>query len=489
MNYKSIFIKKELLTILGVKKRNLYICSALLFVAVFTISLSLGAYKQLKVRMDNPFTNWVTMPVLYQYRENIPLLKEYFSKTENLSKYGLKDISGYVKWTFKIVHPTKNKVLDITGRTLDFTDDITKKIFEPSNILYLKDNFSVEDSENLFELFVSEDFCKNLQIEPKNAVGKNIIVKDFEANFVLLFKIGGIVKNLPNHSKFIMSQDFFNMFKEKYETTGFVEIENQTKLSFMHSENISDKVINERFNTLEIIDIDTEQLPLAGSPDKIKTTMYTNNFVTDSMQQMFYNQMLSKSDTIDMLKEWKPVSGYSELSDPMYFSFNFMNLEKIRDLQEFLKREYKMEIELSVVEDRDNFSMVSKLTFFMIISLVLVSLISFTIFLYNLIKNHLDKIKPNIGTFMAFGFAGSVIAEIYTTTILRFMMYAWSIVTFFIVCFWVLGFFTGLYTLDLFHPIVIFTFLLFNLLAYFLTKYITGKILGESPGDLIYGRV
>ncbi|MBK8548458.1 MAG: hypothetical protein IPL63_14130 [Saprospiraceae bacterium] len=320
------------------------------------------------------------MPVLYTYRENIPLLKEYFSKTENLTKYGLKDISGYVKYTFKIVHPTKNKVLDITGRSLDFTDDITKKIFEPSNVIYLKDKFSEEDSENLFELFVSEDFCKDLNIAPKNAVGKFIMVKDFEANFVLLFKVGGILKNLPNHSKFIMSQDFVNMFLEKNETTGFVEVQNQTKLSLLNSKTTTDKVIRERFNTIEIIDIETEPMPMAGSGEILRTTIFTNDFVTESMKQMFYDQMYSRSDSIMLMKEWRPVTGYSEIILPMYFSFNFMNLEKIKELQEFLKKEYKMEIELSIVEDRDNFSMVSKLTYFMIISLVLVSLISFTIF-------------------------------------------------------------------------------------------------------------
>jgi hypothetical protein len=180
MNYKNLFINKELKSLIGPGKRNLLISSALLFVAVFTISFSLGAYEELKERMDNPYTNWVTMPVLYSYRDSIPSLKQYFSNKENLSNYGLKDISGYIKWTFKVVHPSTDKVMDMTGRTMSFSEDITQQMFKNDNILSIKENFDPNDESNIFELFVSEEFCKKLNINVKTAVGKPIRIQDLK---------------------------------------------------------------------------------------------------------------------------------------------------------------------------------------------------------------------------------------------------------------------------------------------------------------------
>lgn len=45
------------------------------------------------------------------------------------------------------------------------------------------------------------------------------------------------------------------------------------------------------------------------------------------------------------------------------------------------------------------------------------------------------------------------------------------------------------FNLDLTHPILLGTFISYNILAYFVTSLIIGKILSETPGDLIYNRV
>mgnify|MGYP001195822676 CR=1 FL=1 len=489
MNYKKLFISKELITLIGPNKRNLLISSALLFVAVFTISFSLGAYEELKERMDNPYTNWVTMPVLYSYRDSIPSLKQHFSNKENLSKYGLKDISGYIKWAFKVVHPVTNKVMDLTGRTMSFSDDITLRTFDKGNILSLKDNFDPNDESNIFEIFVNEEFCRKLNIDVTTAVGKPIQIQDFENDFVLLFNIGAVLKNLPSHSTFIMSQDFMNMFKEKYESTGFVEVEEQTRLTFLSKKEIENRILKDVLPSDQLVDIESIKVAIAGADSVFKYTIFTNDYVSDSLMSDFSKNLKQKGESIILNKEWKFVKGHSEIYDPMYFSFNFIDLEKIRELQSFLKEKYKMEIELSVVEDRDNFSLVSKLTYFMILSLIIVAIISFVIFLVNLIKNHLDKIKPNIGTFMAFGLSSSIIASIYANTIMKFMIKSWSYVFVLLLLFWGIGHVTGLYSLKLLHPLVIFTFILFNLVSYILSKRITNSILNETPGDLIYGRV
>jgi hypothetical protein len=266
MDYTRIFISRELASLLGKNRKNLWICSSLLFVSLFTIALSLGAFQVLKERMDNPYTNWVTMPVLYQYRENIPVVKEYFSSTNNLQKFQLKNISGYDKWTFKIIHPQTGKVMDVIGRTLNFSDDLTGKIFEQSNVISKKDSFSTQNEENLFMFFVSESFCKETGLKPESASGKYLRVKDFEDNSVFTFQIGAVLKNLPNHSKFIMSQEFANVFSsDNYLSSGFVDQRGGTQLSILGKKEINKDVIVKALGDLELIDSDTSTVMMCAA--------------------------------------------------------------------------------------------------------------------------------------------------------------------------------------------------------------------------------
>lgn len=489
MEYKKIFIKKELWALMGNNKKNLIVASLLLTITVFTVSLSLGAFEELKKRMDNPYTNWVTMPVLRQYEDSLPRLRYYFNKSENLKTYNLKNVSGYVKWSGKFLDPKTLKVKEFIGRSLQFDDDMAAKIFENSNVIALKNNFSPEGDSIKFEIFISEEFCNIMQIDKNKSVGKDIILRDFNDGYIFLFKIGGILKTLPNHSQFVVSQDFYNMFKENYATTGFVSTENQTKINIISSGEIDRENIKKLIEPIEIIDIEVNKKQVAGGTELLSYTIYTSDFISDSTASLLTSKLNNKKNVMKLHRVWNPVAGFSELTEPMYVSFNFMELDKIRELQSFLKEKFDMEIELSVVEDRDNFSMVSKLTYFMISSLIIISLISFSIFLFNLISSHLDKIKANIGTFMAFGFNTKVIREIYSKTVMTFMGYAWIASSCVLLLFWAFGYLTNLFSLSVFHPIVISTFVLFNAIAWAITYYITRKLLKETPGDLIYNRV
>jgi hypothetical protein len=490
MKYKKIFIQKEFFALLGNKRRNLIVASSLLTICIFTVSLSIGAFNELRMRMDNPFTNWVTMPVLYEYRDNIPKLRTYFGNEENLAEFNLKNVSGFVKWTTKFLDPKTLKIKESIGRSLNFDDDIAKKIFEKSNVVALKDDFDIKSKDIRFQIFVSEEFCEFMKIDKINSVGKNIIIQDFDNDFVFLFKIGGVLKTLPNHSEFIVSPDFFNMFKVNYITTGFIPVGDQTRIDLLSSEPLNKEDMVKHLQPINAIDYELSEIEIVGGETLYSYTIYTSDFISDSVAVNYSSKFKSNTNETKLLKVWNPVMGFSEVEDPHYISFNFdKELEKIRALQVFLKENYKMEIELSVVEDRDNFSMVSKLTYFMILSLIVISLISFSIFLFNMISSHLDKVKANIGTFMAFGFNGKVIEQIYTRSMMKFMAYAWLICAAFLSVFWLIGYLLQIFSLALFHPVVIIIFLLFNAIAHIITKYITTKLLAETPGDLIYNRV
>jgi ABC-type antimicrobial peptide transport system permease subunit len=156
-----------------------------------------------------------------------------------------------------------------------------------------------------------------------------------------------------------------------------------------------------------------------------------------------------------------------------------------------------IEMDISKVREKKNFlflSLVSKITS---VLLIIFSAISVSLFLYNLVKNHLNKVKMNIGTFKAIGLSDSKTTGIYFGIIVKFVL---------------VGLLLGLGTAFLIGS-VLNTFLISNFqsdvgMKYFillgLNTYITvgvvlvlsllvswytiRKILSKSPGDLIYNR-
>lgn len=491
MDYKQVFIRRELNSFLGEKNRNLWISTLLLSIAMVTISWSLGSYYQLKERMDNPFTNYVTMPELAGYAKQMPEMRKYFDNPENLSAYGLESITGFVKNGFWIINPKTFKKLNPTGRTLNFGDELSKKIFEKSNIVDIKENFDFTSPDNRFELFISEDFCKELGLSPKSVVGKNILLEDFESDSKFTFKIGAVLKVLPNHTDLVVSNAFYNVFKKDYSSSGFVAVNAQTSMTLISDKPIKRKKIEQLLGTNSLIDLESAELEWVGDLPLYQTKIFTTDFILEEDAEKIYQDLSEGYQVCYIQRIWTPVKGFDELERAMYISFNFNpnELDKIKELNTFLKEKFKMEIELTVVEERDNFSMVSRMTFITILSLIVISLISFSIFLFNLIRNHLDKIKPNIGTFMAFGFSSSDISNIYESTVMQFLLRSWIMVAITIFLCWLLGKTTGLGEFVLLHPVTISTVISFNVLAYIMTKVVTRKLMKETPGDLIYNRV
>ena len=73
----SILKSNEFRSLIGRRGMNIVILICILVMSLGGIAFSYGLYKNLKLRMDNPYTNWVDLPVLYGMRDTIKTIKEY----------------------------------------------------------------------------------------------------------------------------------------------------------------------------------------------------------------------------------------------------------------------------------------------------------------------------------------------------------------------------------------------------------------------------
>jgi len=173
-----------------------------------------------------------------------------------------------------------------------------------------------------------------------------------------------------------------------------------------------------------------------------------------------------------------------------YLAFNFERLDDIRKFKDDIKENHNIDIDMSQVEAKENFALVSRLTF--VISLVLLAfgVLSIILFVNNLLKTHLFKVRSNLGTFKAFGLSNRFLNTIYLKIIFSFLLVSifvaflasiivdrveWLFIgdesRFNIFSWWILAALVGLVVISL-----------------FISSKTIKKILGDTPGNLIYER-
>jgi ABC-type antimicrobial peptide transport system permease subunit len=115
-------------------------------------------------------------------------------------------------------------------------------------------------------------------------------------------------------------------------------------------------------------------------------------------------------------------------------SVYFYNLDKVRDFAEYLRSKFNesgesrdnevIEVDTNTITEKENFNFLSKVTGIISYLLVIFSILAISLFIFNLLKSHLSKVKMNIGTFKAIGLEDSKARGIYFIIIFRFIVFA-----------------------------------------------------------------
>ena len=89
-----------------------------------------------------------------------------------------------------------------------------------------------------------------------------------------------------------------------------------------------------------------------------------------------------------------------------------------------------IELDDAKVKEKENYLFLSKVTNIISTLLVIFSTLSVCLFIFNLLKSHLSKVKMNIGTFKAIGLTDKESRSIYFKIIILFLS-ASAIISFF----------------------------------------------------------
>lgn len=127
--FKVLFLS-ELKALSG---RSMQTVGALVSILLFTIlalGLAYGTLDSLKERMDNPYTNWVDVPVTVSIEPKVDDILNHFKAPENLSKYNLSDVTRYDVYYAHFLHANQKDTFYLRGRTVEPYERILQSVLK-----------------------------------------------------------------------------------------------------------------------------------------------------------------------------------------------------------------------------------------------------------------------------------------------------------------------------------------------------------------------
>jgi len=485
-SYKRLLISKEYKAFQGKRRINQWILTSIIVISIGCIALALDIYKSLQQKMNNPFTNWVDLPVLYEFRDSIKTMEENILSDENMSVYNLQSIIEYNQKLQAIFEKDLEKQRHLFIRSMQYDEKLFEKITEPSNLIYYNNRES--SLTNKCDVFISEEIFNMLDLNWSHS-------KDMRIGFnfrdkLLILNVQAVLKDIPNQANLICSSEMMNLLTKPVEESRFYRNSELSEITFLLKNDI--KEFNPDIISGNILEtFDKSNISLYGDRDfstiKLFYRDYLNELSIDSIKSGLSKQ--SGGQVLDLV-DWECVPSSKYFDRPQYLAFNFQKLNKIRLFKEYLQNKYLISLDISEVEDKENFALVSKLALSAIISIVVIGMLCFIIFLYFLISSHIDKVKQNIGTFIAFGLSNQYILRSYLYILMKLLLVS-AIYSMFFLLLIELGsrLIIGQGLLDLLNPLIYMVISVFLLIGYVIVYYLVNKMSQHTPGDLIYNRV
>jgi|ADurb_Gly_02_Slu_FD_contig_81_547440_length_22805_multi_3_in_0_out_0_15 hypothetical protein len=433
-DFKKIFYREEGKELYGRNYSNFLFLVVILFLTFLAIGFANGSLNYLKKKMDDPFIKWVNVEIPFTIANTIPDLIKDLENDSLQQLFQFNNCTGYNQPSFVFHQKSSDITRQFSGRTIEFDNQILESIMSGKNLIAgraWKDEFDVG-------LLVTKQFLSALNYG--NEIPSYIYMdypKSNKAYLKVPLPVVGVVHDLPGNNQFAFTPYFYAKRISRYYPFDVSSSNYQNRLIYNvdGSRVVASQLAN---NVLEVLRTDplneyyTDTLILANNATLNEAykiyfnfSSYLTNFdlVGQFDEKLQSNSSISESGAIRIYDY--DFSGFeNETYDYDNLSVYFSSLDRIRDFSAYLFDSRKLKIDMSQIESKENYNFVSKLTIFISGFLVIFSVISILLFLSNVLKVHINKIKSNLGTFKAFGMSNLLIVRIYSILTLRFLIFS-----------------------------------------------------------------
>ncbi len=549
-SFRSLFLSKEGKALAGKNNLNLLIIIALLTFTFLSIGFANGCLNYLDTKLKDPFVKWltVTIPLERANKGETTDIVRQLNQTDIKAKYNINSVNQYseeplfVYNSDKLQHAGGVNAMDTTT-TERFTvmarsiymgdaaegerDPILKTIMEEENAKPGQGTPGGFIGKSDLSVIVTADMLRDFNYKP----GDHVIYIDNEVEDTATGKtmplkvplaIRAVVKDIPGKVRMAYTLYFLKSYLSR-DLHNCFDLRNQTQIKFVVFSDFATATKAKRAVTayLESQPYYGFHRPFVSQADTSKDFYQTAFEFNVSFDTVFsyqaYDSIYSKIITSPLLASFKGTdiiryydyhnqnnaSFGSEIYDA--FSINFRDLNMVDSFAAYFKNQFNqqydkkrgkmLEVDIAKVKQLNNYRFLTNVTRYISILLILFGSLSVGLFVFNIVKQHLSKVKMNIGTFKAFGLPDKDAQFIYFVIILGFIVA--SIVAALGISFVVGRLINlvvpniGLEGSEYFKLFDMYTYItiLFIIITSLLVSWVTiHRMLNKTPGDLIYNR-
>jgi hypothetical protein len=501
-DFKKLFIKREIQEINGKNRKNLLILISILFGTFMAIAISKGGIEYLGLKMNDPFVQNLDIEIPYSRSKDVEEIKMKLNDEEYKKAFLYDTVLSIVEYPRTFWNAKRNEFRAAKGQSIERGSPLLKQVLGKNNKIIGRDNF--RDNRDC-GLIVTKKFLEDFGYPLNTLLIQMQMLRRPEGEYQVPVPIIAVVNDLPGMSDFVFTPFFYKMLITNPENP--FDIENYGKITLFArtSDNLVIRAVRDSIKGILVNDVILKE--------KAPMVDYYKNF--DTYQDAYaldisFIQPETK-DSLDIIyskiMNSTKMTGYKDILSIYYLypfpenpeatisydkiSVSFNSLTRVKFFEERLLDEQELVIEMSKVRDKENFIAISILTIAMSTMLLIFSIISVGLFIFNLLKTHLDKIKTNLGTFKAFGLSNKDLQSIYKGIVRRFYLRALMIGFITATVFDILTsriFFPELKLLHLINLYALGAILVIWAIVEWVFNQTSRTILDNTPGDLIYGR-
>lgn len=454
---------------------NIWFFSVLVFVTFLILGFANGQMNDLKNRlMNDPFV--LTVDVAHRggdlQSKTRQLLNDFVSNSDSMKYYGISDISEYDREYLTFVfHDNPSKQDFYMGRSMHYDDPLLDRIVDKSVNNAIGRKF---DEVNDIGIIVTRDLLNDLNYDHNTSIiFIDVYIPEDEAHYKAPIPIKAIVDHLPGSPKnyFLYTPSFYDYYAQ-VDGNFPMQKKRHVKISIDYDVSKNPGVLNE-FRNLLIKELEDDKynrhFNIRRASVEIDSNFFAKNMIYDfiimprggnsefGQQIAFYDTLMQAPSIKEFIGKYSLTKNrnifqsffferHSSITsdydrkiglpfdkEKAHISFLFDNTDNIRKFAAVFnsktrqlddERREGLSMDISKVESMHIFNKVSRLTSTIILFLIVFSIATISIFIYNLFDMHLHKIRKNIGTLMAFGIN---VKHIYRYVLFTFTFFCFTI--------------------------------------------------------------
>lgn len=433
-DYFRLFVRREGKVVLGKNYSSLWLLCGVLTVTFLAIAFSNASLNYLSYKMNDPFINWVD--IKNNFAENDfdgfelalqddALLEDYHAKGYQTDKY----------W-YSLFATVNKESRNLKCRFFaDIQTELIKAVLDKDNVVYgarIADDKLDNESYGVIltvdalvnKLGYSKDvpafvyYKAYCDPEAADEFGVELIDEHFA---LVPVPVLGVVKRLPTNmdmigTKFFYHQDnglAFNMYEATYSAS----------FCYFLPSNVAEDAFKKDLET--IVKSMTEnpyylfedyELPRMASHKQgsFMSLQFDNEDDVDfETNRLINDELMKKYASKGVVRVYDYIESNFNDDDDDYISVHFSDLNRIGEFQEFAKSNFKIEIDMSQINAKENFNAVSLMANILSWTMIVFAIVCIILFIVNLLQSYFQKVKRNLGTFKAFGISNSKLISIY----------------------------------------------------------------------------